>query len=316
MCTPSTSTIPFPVPSVFRRGTRPVHRGCFVWTPTPPLSGRRTPTPCPVRVCVCVFLLTGSGGPASPARFSAPDLSLGRNVRMLCSAPSRLVLPRCCHFVFVLSFRCGVFFPLFLSHCAPIVPRFSQSPASGALGLGAVRFPCRPPPFLCVPPRSGSLFVAPRPLFLFSSFLVFFSSGLLVSPPPPALAFFFWVSRCSALCVRALLLCFLSFLWLLPCSCCPPPPPPWFVFRRCRCISARCPVVFLCCFPPACLLAVLAACPPGVRVVPCAAWCRRAVLFFRLVFFAVRCCRIMGCVLLCGVPPCFVVGCSALCVAL
>ena len=32
--------------------TRPVHRGSFVWTPTPPLFGRRTPRPGSARVCV------------------------------------------------------------------------------------------------------------------------------------------------------------------------------------------------------------------------------------------------------------------------
>ena len=49
-----------------------MHRGCFVWTPTPPLPGGRTPRPAPVRVCVCSSVLAGSGGPASRARFSAP----------------------------------------------------------------------------------------------------------------------------------------------------------------------------------------------------------------------------------------------------
>ena len=33
-----------------------MHRGCFVWTPTPPLSGRRTPRPGPARVCVRALL--------------------------------------------------------------------------------------------------------------------------------------------------------------------------------------------------------------------------------------------------------------------
>ena len=53
-----------------------MHRGCFVWTPTPPLAGRRTPRPGPVRVCVCLLFLAGSGGPASRARSGAPHLFL------------------------------------------------------------------------------------------------------------------------------------------------------------------------------------------------------------------------------------------------
>ena len=53
-----------------------MHRGCFVWTPTPPLAGRRTPRPGPVRVCVCSSVLAGSGRPASRARSGAPHLFL------------------------------------------------------------------------------------------------------------------------------------------------------------------------------------------------------------------------------------------------
>ena len=37
VCQPSHSRNRFPVPSVFRQGPRLVNRGCFVWTPTPPL---------------------------------------------------------------------------------------------------------------------------------------------------------------------------------------------------------------------------------------------------------------------------------------
>ena len=47
-----------------------------MWTPTPPLAGRRTPRPGPVRVCVCSSVLAGSGGPASWARSGAPHLFL------------------------------------------------------------------------------------------------------------------------------------------------------------------------------------------------------------------------------------------------
>ena len=53
-----------------------MHRGCFVWTPTPPLAGWRTPRPGPVRVCVCLLILARSGGLASRARSGAPHLLL------------------------------------------------------------------------------------------------------------------------------------------------------------------------------------------------------------------------------------------------
>ena len=71
---PVTDASGFPYRPSFDRGNRPVHRGCFVWTPTPPLAGQRTPRPGPMRVCVCLLFLAGSGGRASPARFGAPHL--------------------------------------------------------------------------------------------------------------------------------------------------------------------------------------------------------------------------------------------------
>ena len=83
---PVTDASGFPIPSVFRWGTRPVHRGCFVWTPTLPLLGTRTPHPGPVRVCVCVRLMAGSGWPASRARFGAPHLLLWRFLLLSLSA--------------------------------------------------------------------------------------------------------------------------------------------------------------------------------------------------------------------------------------
>ena len=168
-----------------------MHRGCFVWAPTPPLAGRRTPHPGPVRVCVCSSVLNRSGGPASRARFRAPHLSFGHFVVLLCSAPSGLGLPLACSFVCLLS-SCVVpfarpccrllslvsgpgclgpsrfvffsslpvvwFFFLFL--CAPLVSGFLWSPAPGALGLGAVccLFCWSPASRLCVRSRCFCVF--------------------------------------------------------------------------------------------------------------------------------------------------------------
>ena len=84
VCGPGHSHVRFPVPSVFRRESQPVHPGFFVSARTPPFSGRRTPSPGPVRVCVCSLFLPGSGRLASWARFGAPHFSCGRSRCLLC----------------------------------------------------------------------------------------------------------------------------------------------------------------------------------------------------------------------------------------
>ena len=119
-----------------------MHQGCFVWTPTPLLSGRRTPRPGPARVCLCVLFLAGSGRPASWVRSGAPHLSCGRFVLLLCSAPSGLGLP-----VPLFSFPSFFLFP----SRAPAVSGFLCIPGLSAMGLGALRLlrcpPHPPPPF-------------------------------------------------------------------------------------------------------------------------------------------------------------------------
>ena len=123
-----------------------MHWGCFVWTPTPPLAGWRTPRPGPVRgACAC---------PSWPGRAGRPPgrvlvrltFSFVRFFFPLCWAPSRLGLPLfssfvCPHlppFAFVLLFFSFSFVRSFLP-CAPSVSCFSWFPAPGALGLGALR---------------------------------------------------------------------------------------------------------------------------------------------------------------------------------
>ena len=73
---PVTDTSGFPYCPSFDKGIRLVHLGGFVWRPTPPLLGQRTPRPGPAPVCVSVPFLVASGGPASRARFGAPHLFL------------------------------------------------------------------------------------------------------------------------------------------------------------------------------------------------------------------------------------------------
>ena len=92
-------------------------------------------------------------------------------------------------------------------------------------------------------------------------------------------------ASCALLCCAAL-----ARLLLAPVLCAP------LLFCSCllACGSVR--------FPP----------PPCMHAVPCAVWCRRAVLPFRLVF----CGAVLLCSLLRVVVRCFVVSCSALCGAL
>ena len=229
-----------------------MHRGCFVWTPTPPLSGRRTPRPGPARVCVCVPCLAGSGGPASRARLGAPHLSFGRSCFALClCGPLRAAVAL---FVVVVGFFW--FFFCFLSpsppRCAPVVSCFACFPAPGALGLGVLSPPplffslpplCAPRcPLLCVFSSRGCpepwRLVAPYPAPGFFSFF-------LAPPPPSLLSLTFPASR-------------------LPWAYAPPPP---FFLSCC---------FFSCCASAVCFLGCSAVCSLSC---PFVVLCASSVLF-------------------------------------
>ena len=140
---------------VFRLQTRPVHWGCFVWTPTPPHSGQRTPLPGPALVCLCMLFLAGSGGPASRAHCGAPHLFLWLLCPFSLFGPLRAwVAPFAVVAVFLFLF--------FLSLVRPSCPWRSVCSGPGALGLGVLLPPPHPPPF----------FSAPRLGFFFSSLLL------------------------------------------------------------------------------------------------------------------------------------------------
>ena len=198
-----------------------MHRGCFVWTPTPLLSGRRTPRPGPARVCVCVPCLAGAGGPASRARSSATHLSFGHSWFVLCLfGPLRAGVAL---FVVVVGF---FFFSLPPARCALVVSCFACLPAPAALGFGVLS---PPPLFFCPPPLLSLAFPAfplpgasaPPPFFfsfflcclffLFPFFPFFFAGcavrgGFVCLGPSGVPAFASVVLSLSLLCVRWLVL--------------------------------------------------------------------------------------------------------------
>ena len=241
------------VPSVVRRGTRPVHRGCFLWTPTSPPAGWRTPRPGPVRVCVCLLFLAGSGGRASRARSGAPDLllwllclsaSLGplqagvAPVLILC-LPSRTLfrfflpflllfsLPPLCLLVSLVSVpRCpGPWrFVLFVLLASRFLALIALSLSSCCLAVG--RSPVVPPPL------SLAVVAVPRCLAPF-----FF---LLLYAPPLSRAFCVlepWEPWALALvcvcCARLSVLCVFPFFY----SFFFPPTSRFFVFSPLFCVS-------------------------------------------------------------------------------
>ena len=245
-----------------------MHRGCFVWTLTPPLAGRRTPRPGPVHVCVCLLFLDGSGGPAFRARSGAPHLFLWPLWLSALLGPLRAgVAPVVVLFFFLLpsSARPLCFLLSLVSgpgctgpwRCVLFVLLASRLSALRALSF----FLCLPPscwllPGGCPPPPLClAVFLAVVP------FLVFFFS--LSAPPlslafsgfrprvpwalPLCLAFFFLLA--SRLSVRSR---FFFPAWPLAAPGCfvPPPPPPfvsgWFL----RCRSVPPPLFFSLRAPP------------------------------------------------------------------
>ena len=177
-----------------------MHRGCFVWTPTLPPSGRRTPCPGPARALFCRVWRAGLRGafwcsspifwPFCPSAFHGP-LRAGAAPAWVCFPPSpppslssRSLMPRLsptfCDFppwvpLVLAPFICSCPPPLVLFFCLFVCPLFPALLCSASLLSLAV-------PFSSFRPRVV-LRVSPPPLF--------FSL-----PPPPA----------SSLCVSCLVL--------------------------------------------------------------------------------------------------------------
>ena len=190
-----------------------MRRGCFVWTPSPPLAGRRTPRWRPMCVCVCSSVLAGSGGPASRARFGAPHLFLWPLCLSALLGPLWVGLPL---LWFVGCLPPPFFFPL------PAVP-FSTRPSClclsfvsgpGCLGPWRLVFLSSSPPGLCF------FFFGVRPRCLWLSLV----SGPGCPGPWRCVLFVLLASRSSAPRALSPLLWFPPGCWLLPGGCCLPTP--------------------------------------------------------------------------------------------
>ena len=278
-----------------------MHRGCFVWTPTPPLAGRKAPRPGPARVCVCLLFLAGSDGPASRARSGAPHLFLWPLCLSALLGPVRagvapvlvLCLPSRPPFAFFFRFSVVVFL------APPLSPAFSgfRPWVPWALALCVVCFValvllgspcalaslvlpgrrllsggCPPPPPFCV-----SLLLPPHGAWLSFFFLPLCApvvSGFLWFPAPGALGLcavfcLFYGPPAARLSARSRLVCvsrcsvpsFFLFFFL---RCAPLLSLAFFGFRpRLSWASALCAVCFVGLLAPLCALAsfVLSAWP-------------------------------------------------------
>ena len=296
-----------------------MHRGCFVWTPTPPLLGQRTPSPAPVRVCMCVLSWPGWAG-RPPGRVLLP-LAFS----CVCSWCSLCLLGPLRAGVALLVVFVVFFFSFFLRPLCLLRFVFSAPGCSGPWRLAPP-----PPSLLFFSPFSLSpplrVFFCFLPVFVsFSSFLPFcfplLCRGVLVVRCPVLMWHGLWgvvvcvvvgpVLRRGLLCAwfpsfGAPCLCLLPLCYCLFCCACPVAP----CWRRC---SSPCCLRWMPCgvahLPPlGCFARVFfsafwpfAGCPPPPPPPPPGpSWCP---LFCFAVRPVVWCCG-LWCVLCCA--RCFV----------
>ena len=177
--------------------------------------------------CGCACARPSWPGPAGrpPGRVLVRrTFSYGRCVFLLCSAPSRLVLPLSWSFVGPPLVSPPLPPPLFFVSTPRAPLCLLLSLVSGPGCLGPWRFVFLPPPPAC------GFFVL-RPLDLWLSLV----SGPGCPGPWRCVLFVLLASRLSALRALSPRLCFPPGRWLLLGGCCPPPPPPFVSrgFRRC-----------------------------------------------------------------------------------
>ena len=276
-----------------------MHRGCFVWTPKPPLLGRRTPRPGPARVCVRALLgRVGRAGLPGALWCASAFPVAGLGALFVCSAPSGLGLP-CLRlllgFVFSFPFLC------------PCCLRLSVFADPGCLGPGRLVV-LRPPPFFssCAPLSPafvGSRPGVPRALALCGP-PVWPSSLLVFSPPPLRPPLFFLFSFFFRFCL-------FWFFFLFPC-----PGLPvvrflgWFVcpglWGVLVCVAVSLGAPWLC---PFCVCCCLSRCVVVVCFVLCLVLCGVPVLGL---VCAPRCCPSCRLLVPCRGPwLCTVLGCRA-----
>ena len=210
------------------------------------------PPPPPPLLCLAVFVAAARCSFCFFCFFfacSAPTCWLGARRRFSPSAPPP---PFSCLFRWSPAARLSV-----CSCCLCV--------SHPAVGCSLVAAAPPPPPLLCLP-----VFVAAARCSVFFSFFFLccfafacllgarrrFSPSAAPPPPPPLLLFVLLVSRCSALRVLSLLLCFPPGRWLLLGGC--PPPSPLCVSRFSS-LSLGAPFFFpssAALLPPACLALV------------------------------------------------------------
>ena len=309
LCGPGHCRVVFPIPSVVRRGTRPVHLACFVWTPKPLLLGRRTPRLGPVPVCVCVLSWPGRAGPPFGRVLVSLPFSCGPSwcsLRLLGPLRAGVAL-----LVVVDVFFVFLFFS-FSSRPPCLLPFLFSGPGCPET------WPFAPPPLFCfffffffLPPLP--FFFLPVFVFFFLLRLFFFCRGMLVVRCSVLLCPGLWsvlvcvvvgfVLRLGLLCAcnpsfGAPCLCLLPLCWCLLCCACPVAP----CWRRCSSPCRLCWVPFgvACSLPPRvfCAGRFFSACrvfagsappPPGLL------WCPLLCFVVRPV---VWCCG-LWCVLCC-----------------
>ena len=259
LCGPGHCRVVFPIPSVVRQGTRPVHLACFVWTPKPLLLGRRTPRPGPVPVCVCVLSWAGRAGPPPGRVLVSLPFSCGPSwcsLRLLGPLRARVAL-----LVVVDVFFVFLFFS-FSSRPPCLLPFLFSGPGCPETWLFA------PPPlsfffffFFFLPPLP--FFFLPVFVFFFLLRLFFFCRGMLVMRCSVLVCPGLWgvlvcvvvgfVLRLGLLCAfnpsfGAPCLCLLPLCWCLLCCACPVAP----CWRRCSSPCRLCWVPFgvACSLPP------------------------------------------------------------------
>ena len=266
-----------------------MHRACFVWELTSPLSGWSTPRPGPVRafVCACSSWPCTAGRPPG-VRFGAPHLSFGPFCLCPLFSPFRAWVARAL-----------VLFSL--SSLSPLAPPSSSAFCVSRpwVPLALTLFVCSCPPPPCPPPTPPFLF----PLSCFSCPVVLCAPvlagcGVLLFPawgapgpgvarsPPPPLFFFCPAPPLQFVCVVPCVACCCGFLCCVLCCGCPP-----CVFVDCCALSGVFSGGFLWVVLCCAVLSVAVCC--AAALIPLSRCVVRVVACFFALVCAATCCAVV-----------------------